>query len=147
MKKSNVKVFILLHVLLAVYSVSGIFSKIASEESFLSIKWCLCYAGVIGLLGVYAIGWQQIIKRMPLTAAYANKAVTTVWGLIYGVLFFQEKVTPGKIAGVILVVAGVALFGIADSGDESSNSDQTAPIKEKSESETTIERSDKEAQS
>lgn len=70
------------------------------------------------LLGVYAIGWQQIIKRMPLTAAYANKAVTTVWGLVWGVLFFKERVTFGKIIGVILVVAGVALFGIAEAAED-----------------------------
>lgn len=118
MKKNNIKIYILLHILLAVFSFSGIFSKLAAGEDFLSIKWCMCYAGVIGLLGVYAIGWQQIIKRMPLTAAYANKAVTTVWGLIYGVLFFREKITPGKLIGVALVVAGVALFGIAGAEEE-----------------------------
>lgn len=117
MKKTNFKTLFLLHILLMVFSVSGIFSKLASSEPFLSIKWCLCYGGVILLLGVYAIGWQQIIKRMPLTAAYANKAVTTVWGLVWGVLFFKESVTFGKIIGVILVVMGVALFGIAEADE------------------------------
>lgn len=118
MKKTNFKILFLLHLLLMVFSVSGIFSKLASAEAFLSVKWCLCYGGVIMLLGIYAVGWQQIIKRMPLTAAYANKAVTTVWGLVWGVLFFKERVTFGKIIGVILVVAGVALFGIAEAAED-----------------------------
>ena len=54
--------------------------------------------------------WQQIIKRIPLTTAFANKAVTVVWGLVWGALIFREPITPGKIVGVLLIVAGVVLF-------------------------------------
>jgi multidrug transporter EmrE-like cation transporter len=114
MKKTSVKVIFGLHILLAVYSMSGIFSKLASGEKFLSPKFILYYACVIGLLGIYAIFWQQIIKRMPLTAAYANRAVTVVWGFIWGILFFQEKVTFGKILGIALVLIGIITFALAD---------------------------------
>ena len=51
---------------------------------------------------------------MPLTLAFANKAVTTVWGLVWGLLFFQEQVTVGKLAGIALIVAGVVVFSTAD---------------------------------
>ena len=51
---------------------------------------------------------------MPLTLAFANKAVTTVWGLVWGLLFFQERVTVGKLAGIALIVAGVVVFSTAD---------------------------------
>ena len=51
-----------------------------------------------------AIGWQQVIKRIPLTTAFANKAVTVVWGLVWGALFFREAVTPGKLLGAALDV-------------------------------------------
>lgn len=103
-----------LHLLLMVYSMSGIFSKLAAGQPFLSFRFCLYYGVIIALLGVYAIGWQQIIKRMPLTLAFANKAVTTVWGLVWGLLFFQEQVTAGKLAGIALIVAGIAVFSTAD---------------------------------
>lgn len=112
--KSSLITFIVLHVLLMIYSLNSILSKLASNESFLSIKWILLYAGVIFLLGIYAIGWQQIIKRMPLTSAYANKAITTIWGLIWGTLFFQERITIGKILGVLLIVSGIILFSTSD---------------------------------
>lgn len=112
--KTNYKVLILLHILLMVYSFGGIFSKSAAFENFLSFKWCLYYGGVILLLAIYALGWQQIIKRMPLTSAYANKAVTTVWGLVWGVIFFKEKITAGKLVGIILIVVGVVLFSLSD---------------------------------
>lgn len=114
--RTNHKALILLHILLMVYSFGGIFSKSAAFEDFLSFKWCLYYGGVIFLMAVYALGWQQIIKRMPLTSAYANKAVTTVWGLVWGVLFFKEKITIGKILGIVLIVVGVILFSLSDSG-------------------------------
>ena len=103
-----------LHILIAFYSLAGVFSKLASAESFLSIRFCLFYGGVLVLLGVYAIAWQQIIKKLPLTTAFANKAVTMVWGLVWGALIFCEAITPGKLAGVALVIAGVLLFSQAD---------------------------------
>lgn len=74
-----------------IYSMSGICSKLASGEKFLSPHFCLYYAIIILLLGFYAIGWQQIIKRLPLTTAFANKAVTVVWGIIWGAVFFRKS--------------------------------------------------------
>lgn len=99
-----------LHLMLAIYSLSGVCSKLAAGEEFLSLNFCLFYGAVILLLGFYAIAWQQIIKRMPLTAAYANRAATVIWGLIWGVLFFQEGITPGKVIGAAMVVAGIVMY-------------------------------------
>lgn len=106
-----------LHLLLLIYSFSGCFSKTAAVQPFLSLKFILLYGGTLAVLMVYALGWQQIIKRLPLTTAFANKAVTVVWGILWGALLFGEAVTPGKIAGAALIVAGVVLFVKAD-GEE-----------------------------
>ena len=114
MNKSKIKVLFLLHLMLMVYSMSGICSKMASKEEFLSPMFCFYYAIIIILLGFYAVGWQQIIKRLPLTTAFANKAVTIVWGIVWGMLFFKEKVSLGKIIGAVLVIAGVVIFAKAD---------------------------------
>lgn len=108
------KKYIILHLTLMIYSMSGVCSKMAAGESFLSFKFCLFYGGVIALLGFYAIAWQQIIRVLPLTTAFANKAVTTAWGLLWGLLFFHEQITIGKIVGVALVIGGVVLFSTAD---------------------------------
>ena len=89
----------------------------------MSVRFCLYYGTVILLLGVYAIGWQQVIKRIPLTTAFANKAVTVVWGLVWGALFFHEAVTPGKLLGAVLVIAGVILFERADGEAAESETD------------------------
>ena len=100
--------------MLMVYSMSGICSKLAAGESFLSARFCIYYAVIIVLLGVYAIGWQQVIKRIPLTTAFANKAVTVVWGIVWGWFFFGESITPGKLKGAGMVIAGVVLFAKSD---------------------------------
>lgn len=116
--KNNIKTIFLLHILLMIYSMSSICSKMAGKQPFLSLSFCLYYGGMILILFIYAIGWQQIIKRMDLTSAFANKSVTVIWGIIWGVLFFQEPVTLGKIIGAVLVICGVVLYSFADSSQK-----------------------------
>lgn len=108
------KKYVALSLALLLYSFVGVLSKLASSEPFLSMRFCWLYGGVIVLLGVYALAWQQIIKHISLTTAFANKAVTVVWGLIWGIFIFHESITWGKLLGVALVVAGVILFSVAD---------------------------------
>ena len=117
MDKSKLKVLFALHLMLMIYSMSGICSKMASQQDFLSFKFCLFYAIIIFPLGFYAIGWQQIIKRLPLTTAFANKAVTVVWGIIWGAVFFHESITVGKVIGAALVIVGVVIYARADEGE------------------------------
>ena len=106
----NTKTILALNVLLMFFSLGGIFSKLASKQPFLSLKFILCYGALLFIMFVYAIGWQQVIKRLPLTMAYANRAITIVWGIIWGLLFFNEKLNVGKIIGAVIVIAGVLLY-------------------------------------
>lgn len=119
---SEAKALVALHVLLAVYSLSSVCAKLASGFEFMSFGFVGCYAGMIALLGVYAVGWQQIIKRLPLTYAYANKAVTVLWGIVWGVLLFREQVSALKLLGAAVVLAGVVLFSLAEKDDAGSGS-------------------------
>ncbi len=112
------KKYLLLHTILLLYSTGGIFSKLAAGETFLSLPFILLYGMQIVILIVYAFGWQQVLKRMPLSTAYANKAVTIVWGGLWGVLLFFEKMTAGKIIGCLIVLGGVALYGYAEGKEE-----------------------------
>lgn len=122
MKIGKIKTIFALHLMLMIYSMSGICSKKAAGISFLSKEFCLYYGIIIALLGFYAIGWQQIIKRLSLTTAFANKAVTVVWGIIWGLLFFHEAITIGKVIGAIFVIMGVVIYSYADrEGDNDKN--------------------------
>lgn len=114
----NIKNLFILHLLMMVYSLSGIFSKKAAASTFLSFEFCIWYFLIFLLLGLYAVVWQQILKRIPLTKAYANRAIAVVWGIIWGLIFFKESVTTGKIAGAVLIIAGIVLFAYSGSGDK-----------------------------
>ena len=114
-KAQKIKTYVLLHALMLIFSLSPVCSKLAGQQPFLSFKFIFFYGFVILLLGIYALLWQQIIKRMPLTTAYANKAVTVVWGMVWGALLFQEDITPQKCIGTAIIVAGVMLYAFSDS--------------------------------
>ena len=61
-------------------------------------------------MAVYALLWQQVLKSIPLNIAYANKAVTLVWGMIWGAVVFKEQITITNIIGAVVVLAGVLLM-------------------------------------
>ena len=108
-KTSKIKVFLLLQILLMVYSLFGICSKLAAQQPFLSFKFIMYYGIVILNLAMYAVCWQQIIKRLPLVTAFANKAVTVIWGLVWGKIFFQEAITAQKLLGAFIIICGIVL--------------------------------------
>ena len=118
MEKLDKKVFLALHLLLLFYSCSSVLSKMAAGQEFLSWGFILCYGGMFMILVVYAIGWQQILKRLPLTVAFANKAVTLVWSMVFGALLFQESIKPKQLIGCALAVAGVILFVKEDAAND-----------------------------
>lgn len=116
-KQKNIAFYyILLHILLLLFSFSGVCSKFAGRQDFFSIRWILLYGTSLFILFLYSIFWQQILKALPLVSAYANRAITVVWGIIWGYLIFGEKITVGKVIGAILVLAGIVLF--AKGGEE-----------------------------
>ena len=101
-----------------VYSVNTVVAKYVAREPWFSVKFLLLYLLEFAVLGVYAILWQQIIKRVELSVAYANKAMTLLWSLVWGVLLFQEGVTFLKAAGVALVIAGTVLLNLSPPSNE-----------------------------
>ena len=104
------KCFLMLHVFLVLYSIGGVFSKKAASECFFNAEFLIYYSLLLLTLVIYALGWQQIIKVLPLSTAFANKAITVVWGLVWGKLLFNENITVGKLIGIGLIVAGIVLL-------------------------------------
>lgn len=108
-KKKKINNYIFLHILLLFFSFCGVFSKLASQNEFLSIKFIIFYVISILILGIYAILWQQILKKFSLTTAFFNKAITIIWGMLWGIIFFKETITLNMIIGAIIVLIGVGL--------------------------------------
>ena len=104
--RNSAKWFLLLHLILGVYASSSVCSKLAAQQPFLSVGFILLYGGMLAALVVYAFGWQQVIKHLPLTTAYANKAITVVWGILLGFLLFGESITLRQFIGAAVIIVG-----------------------------------------
>lgn len=98
---------ILLQACFLISSLSGVCSKLAANQKVLSLQFIFWFGMVLFLMGVYAILWQQVLKRMPLTVAYASKPVSLLWGFLWGSFLFHEKIT-----WTMLVSAGIIFWGI-----------------------------------
>ncbi len=114
MKTADIKKYIYLHALFFMYSLTAILGKLASNVTFMSFKFIFFYGLILLILFVYAILWQQIIKRMSLVTAYTNKAIVVVWGMLWGNLIFSERITLGMIIGTIIIFIGIYLVASDD---------------------------------
>ena len=111
MKKGiGIKDIILLQTVFFIYSINSIVAKLASEQESFSFMFIMYYGLELVILGIYALLWQQIIKKFELSVAYANKAVTLIWGMIWGSLLFKEQITLTKAVGILLVIAGIVIL-------------------------------------
>ena len=96
-----------------VYACTSIFTKMASRQMMLSWPYLLWIAGAIGVMGVYAILWQQVIKRMPLSTAFMFKGTSLVFVLLISSLLFSEAITVNNVIGSVIIIFGIALFAKA----------------------------------
>ena len=109
--------YLFIQLAVAIYSFSGVASKLASGQRFLSSPFMLFYALEIACLGVYAILWQQIVKRHELSVAYVNRSLSLLWSLLWSTLIFRESVTVNNLIGAAVIISGVILVNTAGEGD------------------------------
>ena len=88
---------------------SGVAAKLASGQEAFSLGFLFFYGIEMLILGIYAIAWQQIIKRCQLSVAYANRSMAILWSLIWTVIFFHETLTVKNLIGVLIVFAGTMI--------------------------------------
>ena len=107
MSKKNAVYSILLVLAFLIYSSSGVFTKLASRVSFLSIEYCLYFAIVILILAIYAVLWQIILKSTPLSQAFLFKSSTVIFSLLFASCLFGEHVTFQNLVGASIIIAGI----------------------------------------
>lgn len=113
-EKKSFTSFLILYSSLFLYSLSGICTKLASREEFLSAKYIVFYAFAVTVLGVYAILWQQVLKRFPLSVAMANKPLVILLGFLWADVLFKEALSVKTMIGAALMVCGVMLVSRGD---------------------------------
>ena len=103
-----------LHLSILMFSVTGIFSKLAANSingnGIFHIN-TLLFAGLMLLnCAIYALFWQQNLKNFDANIAYAHRSVYNVWSLPWAVLVFSEKVTVGNVIGTALIIGGILVM-------------------------------------
>jgi multidrug transporter EmrE-like cation transporter len=113
--KAKISDVFLLQLIIVIYTLSGIAAKYASHFSFLSLDFIGIYAIEIAILGVYAVLWQQAIKKFDLSIAYANRGVAIFWSLVWSTLIFHEQITAQNIIGVCIIFIGTFIVNTSNS--------------------------------
>ena len=132
MKKDKARILLMMHGLFLVYSLTTVISKKIGDSAPLSLPFLLGFGLIFLCLGIYALGWQKVLKVMPLSKAFAHKAVVVIWGLFWGWALFGEALTSAKLIGAAMIICGVLMFASEEKGgSEASKSDgrDVIPVK------------------
>lgn len=78
----------------------------------LSVPYILCLCGIVFVLGVYAVLWQQVLKRVELSIAMSHKPIVLVFGTLWAVCFFGETVGVKFFMGLALIITGLVVIGV-----------------------------------
>ena len=92
------------------YSFEPIVAKITSRQEINTIAFWLGLTAVFGILGLYAIFWQQLLKQIPLSIAYMFRGSTLIFVLILSVMLLGDIVTLFNGIGALMIVTGIALY-------------------------------------
>ena len=95
------------------YACVTLFTKFAAQQEFMSMPYCLGLAGAIGVMGAYAVCWQQVLKRIDLSTAYMFKGTSLIFGLCIAWLILGEQITMNNVIGAAIIIVGIALFAKA----------------------------------
>ena len=93
-----------------VYACTYICMKMASPHAFLSAPYVLWVLGAVGVMGIYAVLWQQVLARVPLSTAYMFKGTSLIFVLLLSALLFHEGITWQNIIGSVIIVSGIILY-------------------------------------
>ena len=101
-----------------IYSLVGVMTRCASMYPFMSWQYVLFVVGAVGVLGVYAILWQQLIQRLDISLAYMFKGLGVVFALLICHYVFDEVITTRNIIGALIIISGITLFTWADARND-----------------------------
>jgi len=104
-------------VIYIIFPFSSIFMKYASATDDLFMKLFL-FGCSIGVLGIFSILWQMLLKKIELTKAYLFKSTTIIWNVVYGIILFQEKITLPMIIGMTITTIGIMITIVGSKKEE-----------------------------
>ena len=117
------KNILILQAVVVVYTLSSVVAKFATGKELFSFSFFLFYGMEVAILGVYAILWQQMIKRFDLSVAYANRAMALLWSAVWAIVLFYEELGLKQWVGIVLVVLGTMIVNSDTSAEKNKEED------------------------
>ena len=98
---------------LFMFSFVNVIAKLAGAAGF-GIEFILLLGLQYLILGVYAIMWQQILKKFTLITATASKGVIVVLNLLWAALIFNEHIDIFNIIGSAVIIIGIYIVATGE---------------------------------
>lgn len=76
----------------------------------MSWGYVLAVAGAMGVMGLYAVLWQQVLKHIELSLAYMFKGTSIVFVMLLAHMIFGEQITWNNIIGTVIIILGIVLY-------------------------------------
>lgn len=111
MKANNLTKYFILYSAYFVYSISAVCAKYAAKQPDLKGMMLFMFLEFV-CLGIYAVIYQQALKRFPLSVALSNKGITVILTLMWAVILFNEQITTFNIIGSVCIIAGIGLVAL-----------------------------------
>ena len=92
------------------YACVMVFTRMAAEWPFMSWRYCLWLSVAVGIMAIYAICWQQILRRVELSTAYMFKGTSLIFVMLLAFIIFGETITWANIIGAAVIIIGIILF-------------------------------------
>ena len=109
-KDKNWPIWLVLVGINFIYACTYVCMKKASVFEFLSSPYVLWTVCAVIIMGIYALLWQQILARIPLSTAYVFKGTSLIFVLLLSVLLFGEGITLKNVIGSVIIVSGILLY-------------------------------------
>ena len=85
------------------YACVGICTKMTSMQPTGSWLYLLWFGGAVAIIGIYALLWQQVLRRIELSTAYMFKGTTLIFTMLIAALLFGEVITIPNIIGSLII--------------------------------------------
>ena len=92
--------------------------KLGGKHPFLSTGYIAWFCLAVMILGFYAVCWQLILEKLPLTTAYLRRGFSYILIFVWATLIFHETITWKQILGIIVISIGMVISISDEHGSE-----------------------------
>ena len=86
--------------------------KLGGRYPFMSAGYIAWFCLAVLILGFYAVCWQLILEKLPLTTAYLRRGFSYILIFVWATLIFHKKLRKtflGIVLGIIVITIGMVI--------------------------------------